>query len=519
MSRTVMVFLEDCILAASGREGRCPVLSGVKRIGLKMQGDSFERWGQALKELPGEWKTGPVHLVLPAGMCSSRVLKLPYARGKQLAEMAAREMADSFRSEAADYSVISADKKEGVDLCAGGADPEQIESLCAVCREAGVAVGGMSVPMEGYLRMLQQLDSYENRTAIYLFFEEGSMTSVLCQNGRYLYSGRSRLFSEPGTLDFGTEIVRSISGILQFYVSKKRELPITDVYYAGCPAGDFEVSAEGIENLNLKAAPLASVMDPKIAVPSGETAADWIPCIGALIQGGRGEKRIDLCRAGRKLLEKEETRQGIGRHLLVPAAVLIGCMIPAAVFFILNQITEREIRQRQDWIASEEVQKQYNEALALEQELADLESGLAAVELTTQNLSSYPEISNEILQRIRNAGGTGIECRISGYDSSTGVLTFRANSRNVIDVPDYIRKLKGSGIFHEVNYTGYDYDDEWYTLSLSCVMEGRVSREAEELGITWEMKESQAQAGEESEAQEETAEPGENAEQLLEGGV
>lgn len=493
MSRTVIVFLEDCILAATGREGKYPLLSGVKRIGLGLKGDSFERWGQALRELPGEWKTGQAHLVLPVSMCTCRVLKLPYARGRQLADMALRELSDSFRGEAADYSIVSADPENGTDLCAGGADPEQLARFLSICRDAGLTVGGISVPMEGYLRVLQHLDSYHNRTAVYLFFEEGSMTSVLCQNGRYLYSGRSRLFSEPGTLDFGTEIVRSVSGILQFYASEKRELPITDVYYAGCPAGDFEVSVEGIESMNLKTAPLSSVMNPKIVVPHGESAADWIPCIGALVQNSRTEKKIDLFRVNKKFSENEVQIQGIGKHLLVPAAVFLLCMIPTGVFFVLNGMTLREIRGQQDWLDSPQVQEQYQQALGLEEQLTEIEGSIAAVELTEENLSVYPEFSNEILQQIRNAGGLGIQCRVSGYDASTGTLDFQANSRAVIDVPVYIQKLKDSGLFHAVNYTGYDYDNEWYTLSLSCVMAGGVSKQAQEQGITWETMKTEEQ--------------------------
>ena len=506
MSRTVIVFMEDCILAATGREGAYPVLSGVKKIGLKLQGDSFERWGEALKELPGEWRSGPVRLVLPAGICSYRVLKLPFARGKQLADMALREMADSFRNEVSDYSVLSAAPESGADICAGGADAEQLERICSVLRDAGISVGSVSIPMEGYLRMLQRMDRRQDGTAIYLFFEEGSMTSVLCQNGRYLYSGRSRLFSEPGTLDFGTEIVRSISGILQFYASEKRELPITDVYYAGCPAEDFSVSVEGIENMNLKATPLK--MDQRMTVPSGETAPDWIPCMGALVKNSRSEKRIDLYQAGKKLLEKEEKPLGIGRHLLVPAAVFLLCMLPAAVFWVMNGVLLHEIGQKQEWIDSGEVQEQYQQALSLEQRLSDVESSIAAAELTGENLSVYPKLSNEILHQIRNAGGIGIQCRITGYDASTGILVFQAGSREVIDVPDYIQKLKNSGLFHTVNYTGYDYENEWYSLSLSCVMAGRISGKAQEQGITWET----VRASEAAENQTEQGEDGGQAE-------
>ncbi len=491
MSQTIIVFLEDCILAATGKEGKYPNLSKVKKIGLQVQGDSYERWENALKELPNEWKAGQAHLVLPAGLCSARVLKLPYAKGKQLADMAAKEVADSFRNEVADYSIVSAGKKSGVDICVGGADAEQLESFRTICKEAGIEIGGMTVPMEGYLHILQQLDSFWNKTAIYLFFEEGSMTSVLCQEGEYLYSGRNRLFSEPGTLDFGTEIVRSISGILQFYTAEKRETPITDVYYVGCPAVDFEVSIEGLENLNLKAQPMP--VDGRIFMPGGEQAADWIPCIGAMIKKGKGEKRIDLYRANKKFFEKGEKHQGIAKHLIVPIMVLIACLIPVGGASILNYRALREIEKKENWIASDSVREQYGKALALEEELADIEGAIGAVELTDQNLSVYPELSSDILRQIENAGGSGISCRITGYDASTGVLTFKANSQAVIDVPDYILKLQNSGLFHTVNYTGYDYDKEWYSLSLSCAMEGKISDRAKAEGITQEMGETQTQ--------------------------
>lgn len=485
MGQTVIVFLEDCILVSEGREGRYPRLHKMEKVRLQGHGDSFERWGNALEGLDGEWKTGQAHLVLPAGMCSARVLKLPYARGRQLADMASMEVADSFRNEVADYSVVSADKKDGVDICVGGADAAGLESFQAICGKAGIAIGRISVPMEGYLHILRQTDGYRNRTAIYLFFEEGSMTSVLSQDGRYLYSGRGRLFSEPGTLDFGTEIVRSISGILQFYASEKRENPITDVYYAGCQGEDFDVGMEGIENLNLHAAPIH--LDGKIQMPGGESPSDWIPCLGAMVKGGRKEKCIDLYGANKKKAGKGEGRGGIGRHLLFPAAVPALCFIPVLTLSVLNRQAQDAIEEKQNWIASQEVQEQYAYYLELERRLAKIENGIAAVELTTRNLAGYPEISSDVLRRIENAGGDGIVCRITGYDAGTGILTFRADSRQVIDVPGYILNLRDSGLFHTVDYTGYDYEDSRYILSLSCVLEGKAliregtdTREAED---------------------------------------
>ena len=173
-------------------------------------------------------------------------------------------------------------------------------------------------------KLMQYLEYFRERTAIYLFFEAGSMTSILCQKGKYLYSSRTRLFSEPGTLDFGTEIVRSISGIIQFYAGQNHEEPITGVFYGGCPDEDFEASVEGIRNLNLKVSPMA--VDKKISIAGAKKATDWISCIGAMIRCTRKEKQIDLSRIESKSEGKEEHSRLIGRHLVMPGVGLIFCI-------------------------------------------------------------------------------------------------------------------------------------------------------------------------------------------------
>lgn len=472
MSQTVLVFEEDCILAAVGREGKQPVITKARRLELRGQGDTFHRWQQALEGLEQEWKQEPARLVLPANLCASRVMTLPFGKGKQLQAMAVRELEDSFRNEIADYSELFSEKRSCIDICAGGVEAANLESILEICRAAGLLVGGMTVPMEGYLRVLRQLGSYWNRTAVYLFFEEDSMLSVLGQNGRYVYSSRSRLFSEPGTLDFGTEIVRSISGILQF-AGNKQNLKITEVYYAGCPADDFEVSVEGIQSLNLQVFPMD--VGTGVSLPGGMKAQDWLPCIGALISRGRKEKRINLYQILKASSEKEQKQKGVWKHFLVPAAVLAACLVLTGVTFGFNLGAWRKIQQHQNWIGDPKNRQEYQNALDLREQLSQLDKNLAELAQTEQNLNGYPEFSSSMLRKIESIGGGGMKLRIIGYDSKTGVLTFDAVSREVIDMPSYIRSLQDTGLFHTVDYTGYTFENEWYTLSLSGTLEGNAS--------------------------------------------
>ncbi len=492
MSQTVLAFQENTILAARGLPGKSPVLSEVQQLRLQGQGDAFDRWQRTLTACGEEWKRDPVCLVLPANLCATRVLSLPYGRGKQLAEMAARELEDSFRNETADYSVLRRDKKTGVDICAGGAEAASLERILKICQEAGFVVGKITVPLEGYLHVLRQLPEYGERTAIYLFFEEESMLSVLCQEGRYVYSSRSRLFSERGTYDFGTEIVRSVSGILQFS-GNKEHLNITEVRYAGCGKDDFEVGMDGILGLHLQVFPMMEELNA--VMPAGESALDWIPCIGALTCPGRKEKQIDLSRAVRHPGWKGDRTAGLIRHVFPFAAVLLCCLAVSAAVAGLNLHTDRRIRALQAEMEDETLQKKYREFLDLQAEQHRFDAGIAETGQTISALSTYPEFSSSVLHRIQSAGGSGITLFITRCDMETGILVFDASSREVLDIPSYILKLQKTGLFYTVDYTGYVYENGWYTLSLSCTMEGKTPSGGEDAVNVQEVAENTVEEG------------------------
>lgn len=181
MSQTVLIFQEEAVLAADGRAGKSPQIQGVRREALKGYGDPFGRWRDALSRLQEQEPFGEVQLVLPASMCATRAIRLPYAKGKMLAEMADREIRDVLKSEIMDYAVIQADKAEGVILCGAGVEEKVLEQFLDLCEEFEMDVKGITVPMEGYLRVLTQMGEYKNHTAVFLFFEEGIVTSVLLQ--------------------------------------------------------------------------------------------------------------------------------------------------------------------------------------------------------------------------------------------------------------------------------------------------------------------------------------------------
>ena len=458
MSQTVVVFQDENILVASGKEGLKPQIQSTYKIELGGgYGDPFVRWRSGLERLTEEEEElKKVRLVLPSSMCQVKSMKLPYAKGKELDAMVKRELAENFRSEIVDYAIIQSDSRQGVSLVGASVEKDVLRQFLQMCRDLKIEVSGVTAPMEGIQRVIAEQKESRGRTAIFLFFEEESLTSILMENGHYKYSGRNRLFAERGTLDFGTEIMRNVSGILQFQMASKSEAVITDLYYAGCQTEDFEVSLEELAALNLSVHPFERLAD--VRMPAGEKTSDWLLCIGAMMCGIRGRRSMNLA----EVYEGGENgdsgaKTALWKQILPVEVIFVLCAVIFGVVQVRNLLQEFKIREKDAWIAKTMASESYQKAQASEKQALQVEHTLLEIE---------------------RAGG-GISLKIRGYDAETGVLTFDAKSQEVIDIPGYIMNLEGTDLFHKVEYTGYTYEDGVYTLSILCIMDSSQAGGAE----------------------------------------
>lgn len=467
MSDTVIVLQEECILAASGKAGRRPKISKTCMIPTEVHTDPFEQWKRALLAYKAKEHPSSVKLVLPSTYSSARITQIPYATGKQLTKMAEHAVSESAAEGVVDYGITYSDKKEGITLCCASVEEDICNRMMAICEEIQLPVREITVPMEGYLKGLSQLKAYANKTAIFLFFEDSGVTSILYKNGVYLYSTRSRIFSERGTLDFGTEIVRNISGIMQFYATTKSEIPITDVYYAGCMEDDFEVCLAGIRTMNLQSAPLEVDM---LYEAQGDPE-DWLVCAGALVEDKT--KQVNLYQKWRKSSKEETVEAGsIVKHLIPPILSLVVCLVLFAGVSFWNFLVSAKIDNVNDWINDSQIQEQYQKANETKKESERLIESKKQVEQMKQNLATYPDLDAETIARIVDVSGSAMSVEIESMDAETGLLTFHAVSREVIDIPGYVSKLTQTGLFSSVDYSGYQYQDGEYSLDLSCVLKG-----------------------------------------------
>lgn len=284
MNTTVLALQEDQVLAAVGRPGAKPSVQALYRA--PAHGGGMENWERAVGAL---WQTHGlptrgITLVLPDEAVTTHTVTAPRMPESRLEELVQHEMrAHDGQPVAADYLPLGTDADGRQQLFCAACRKETMAGYLAMADRLGLRLGSVTVPMAGRLRLLRAMPSLQSMTFVCLCFEGSSVLSLLVENGAYRYSSRSRVFSEPGTLDFGTEMTRSVSGTMQFHTTGRPASPLTDVFYAGCPDDDFEVCLAGIRELGLRVSRLPECPAFR-TLPNGERLSDWLGCAEALIR-------------------------------------------------------------------------------------------------------------------------------------------------------------------------------------------------------------------------------------------
>lgn len=285
MNTTVLALQEEQVLAAVGRPGAKPSVQALYRA--PAHGGGMENWERAVGALwqAHDLPTRGITLVLPDEAVTTHTVTAPRMPESRLEELVQHEMrAHDGQPVAADYLPLGTDADGRQQLFCAACRKETMAGYLAMADRLGLRLGSVTVPMAGRLRLLRAMPSLQSMTFVFcLCFEGSSVLSLLVENGAYRYSSRSRVFSEPGTLDFGTEMTRSVSGTMQFHTTGRPASPLTDVFYAGCPDDDFEVCLAGIRELGLRVSRLPECPAFR-TLPNGERLSDWLGCAEALIR-------------------------------------------------------------------------------------------------------------------------------------------------------------------------------------------------------------------------------------------
>lgn len=286
MKQVVLALTDDCVQVCVGSPGKSAAVQFLCQERVEHTGDAIADWENSARALWAKYSLPRKHiqLILPGSASSVRGLNLPPMAAKKLPRAVQDELQSREERElVTDYIVLGKDKSGTRRVLACACPRDDLTVFLDLVKRLGLKLDGVTVPLGSLLNLLRGTKELQSQTCIWLWFEGENLISMLVEGGSYRYSGRNLFYSDPGTSNFATEVIRNVSGTLQFRAAERMNDPVSCVYYAGCSESDFEVCIPGLNELGLNVAPL-----PRCArirrFPVGQSVNDWLACAGAMLK-------------------------------------------------------------------------------------------------------------------------------------------------------------------------------------------------------------------------------------------
>lgn len=163
----------------------------------------------------------------------------------------------------------------------------------------------------------------------------------------------------------------------------------------------------------------------------------------------------------------------------IPVVILVGVLSG----IIFNKVTEKtslenEITYQMDMLSDPITLEEYDRALYYSDLLYKADGEVSGISAFNAIMSSYPITGSAEISAITGCTLGDMRLTAISINSSTGIINLSVYSENPDIIPEYVRKLKDTGLFSHAEYTGYiggeyynNSNDAEYIYTFSVILE------------------------------------------------
>jgi Tfp pilus assembly protein PilN len=415
-----------------------------------------------------------VELVVYSSQMILKQIELPVMKERRIKEALPLEFADSGDVSGAIFDYLPEEKEDGNMLILHGVMAEKsfVKGYVDLFASFGVKVRAVRPARMTSIRAMQTLKQLKGRTCMILMVDGTTINSNLWSNGISIYSSQKRVFCEPGTEQFAIEIARVVSNILQFSLAQHLERKISHVYLTGATQKEFSVYEKTIRNMDMGI--LLSELNPEkhIRVPKNSSFDCWmvLPLVGNLLLG---KKELNLVLQIKKKKRDKRQAEAWKKYILLQLILILVLGSATGVLFHMKNSRQKQLDEINAYLNNESNLAICSQAEVLKQSNAKLSARITSIEKFRDILASYPHMNSTVVEQLsRYAEEKNVELEILSYSADTGSLSMDARAEQVTQINHFIDVLEVSGIFDDVQYTGYAYDEDTmlYTINVTCYL-------------------------------------------------
>lgn len=407
----------------------------------------------ALKESPHLFKN--MKLVIDSSLIATKNVEVPKLKPKELAAVAATEFEDTagnYDALVVDYAHIPG--PSGNNLLCCGVEKRVLESYVTLFASLKIQIKSIDVGLNTLIQYVSTTKDYKGMTVALNILDGKNLVSLLFENGIYIFSNRSRLLSERGTDAFADELSGKLSSLIQFNKSQKSEYTLNMSLYAGLD----EYELNGLRALNFDPDLNLFVIPQTPNIKNGfvmDESFDFGSFIYPIAGFFSGTKPINLFNAYKKSNVVKKELPFEYKALILPAAMILICLIVFGVFFGLKYSAQKSLEESNAYISDTNNQAEYMQAKQLTDEVSGIQAEIASIEAINAAIHSNPNLVAQTMNTLSTLGNGVITLNSLNYDGTTGAIQIVAIANSEKEAARYIDRLKGTQLFTQVDYTGY----------------------------------------------------------------
>lgn len=412
-----------------------------------------EAIAEAQKENPKLFKN--MTLVIDSSLIATKTIEVPKLKPRELAALAAVEFEDNagnYDELVVDYANMPGFTGHNIFCC--GVEKRVLESYITLFASLKIQIQSIDVGLNTLIQYVSATRDFKGMTFALNIVDGKNLVSLLFENGIYIFSTRSRLLSERGTAALADELSGKLSSLIQFSKSQKSEHSLNMSLYAGLD--EFEL--EALKALNFDPELNLFMMPQTPNIKNGfvmDEAFDFGNFIYPIAGFFAGTKPINLFDAFRRSKAVKKDLPFEYKALIIPGAMILVCLIIFGIFFGLKYSAQKRLEEMNAYIGDTNNQAEYMQAKELTEEVSAIQTEISNIETINMAINSNPDLVSVMLNAIATQGNGAIALNSLEYDGIDGAIHIVATANNEKEAARYIERLKTTGYFTQVDYTGY----------------------------------------------------------------
>ena len=352
---------------------------------------------------------------------------------------------------------------------------EFVESYLNLFKEAKINIKKIDIGINVLAKFVSDNEALTSSTFILNIVRGKNLLSILFENGTFTFIDRSNLSSFGDLSDVTTELFSKMSQLIQFSKSKKSEHIIEKSYYIG-------LDEEVLESLVAHTTRFETDISVEALVDEN-ISYNGYEFMYPLLALGNSMDDMDLYKVStrntKSNITKRENRSNSFKRILTLTLILIPIVAWGMYYYLDNEFYTSEVTRIESFLSDEVVTQIVTEVSEHKKEIVHIANIQNEISRNLQDIADSRIVDKNMLSTIYAQTGETVEIFNISYLLELNEITISASAVSEFEAADYISKLRNTGLFESILYSGYQFDEktEEYLFSASVILAGGQTNE------------------------------------------